>query len=207
MKKILHIVASPRNEASNSTRLGNEIIDKLKKQFPGSTVTLNNVVENDYSHLTQSHLIGYFTPLEDLTEKDLWAVQPSDAAVAELEEADFIVVSAPMYNFNIPSSLKAWIDHIVRAGKTFSYKTGKPEGLLLNKKVYLAIASNGVFSEGPVKSWDYAEPYLRFILGFLGLTDVTTFRIEGSGIPGVKEMAVQKGLDSVAAALAVQEAV
>lgn len=202
MKKILHIIASPRNEASNSTRLGNEIIDKLKKQYPGSIVTINNVVENDYSHLTQSHLIGYFTPLEDLTEKDLWAVQPSDAAVDQLAEADFIVISLPLYNFNLPSALKAWIDHIVRAGKTFSYKTGKPEGLLLNKQVYLAIASNGVFTEGPTKGWDYAEPYLRFMLGFLGMTAVTTFRIEGSGIPGIKETAVQKGLESVAAALA-----
>jgi len=207
MKKILHIIASPRNEASNSTRLGNDVIDKLQKRYPESTITVNNVVENDYAHLTQSHLASYFTPLENLEEQHLWAVQPSDAAVAQLEEADFIVISAPMYNFNIPSALKAWIDHIVRAGKTFSYATGKPEGLLHNKKVYLAIASNGVFSEGPIKNWDYAEPYLRFILGFLGLTDITTFRVEGGGIPGIKETAVQKGLDSVAAALAVQEAV
>jgi FMN-dependent NADH-azoreductase len=202
MKKILHIVSSPRKGASNSTSLGNDIINKLQKSYPGSTVTVNDVVENDYSHLSLSHLAGYFAPIEALDEQHVWAAAASDAAVAQLQEADVIVISVAIYNFNMPSALKAWIDHIVRAGKTFSYATGKPEGMLLNKKVYLAIASNGVFTEGPTKGWDYAEPYLRFILGFLGVTDITTFRIEGAGIPGIKETAVQKGLESVAAALA-----
>jgi len=94
--------------------------------------------------------------------------------------------------------MKAWLDHIVRPGKTISYRSGKPEGLLKNKKVYLALASNGVYSDGPVKSWDFAEPYLRFILGFVGLTEITTYRIEGLGISGVMETAVEKGLESVA---------
>lgn len=202
MKKILHIVSSPRKQESQSTNLGNDIINKLQKRYPGSTVTVNDVVENDYAHLSLSHLAGYFAPVENLDEQHRWAAIASDAAVAQIAEADLIVISVPVYNFNMPSALKAWIDHIVRAGKTFSYATGKPEGLLHNKKVYLAIASHGVYTDGPTKGWDFAEPYLRFILGFLGITDITTFRIEGVGVPGVKETAVQKGLESVAAALA-----
>ena len=202
MKKILHIISSARREGSNSTLLGNDIVEKLQARYPGSTVTTNNVSEKDYSHLSQYHLAGYFAPIETLDGQALKVTNSSDDAVAQLQEADIIVISLPIYNFNMSSALKAWIDHIVRAGKTFSYATGKPEGMLAGKKVYLAIASHGVFSDGPTKGWDFAEPYLRFILGFMGITDISTFRIEGFGIPGVKETAVQKGLESVEAVLA-----
>ena len=102
-----------------------------------------------------------------------------------------------MYNFGIPSTLKAWIDHIVRAGVTFRYSDGFPEGLIKNKKVYLAISSGGVYSEGPMKSYDFTEPYLRTALGFIGLTDITVFRVEGTFVPGVKETALPKAIDSV----------
>jgi FMN-dependent NADH-azoreductase len=200
MKNILHIISSPRGQASNSTRLGLTIIEKLLKQYPGSKVVTNDVVEKRYEPLQDVHVVAYRLPDDQHSTEQRLALQDSNDAVAELFAADIIIVSVPLYNFAIPAALKSWVDHIVRAGKTFSYQTGKPEGLLLNKKVYLAIASNGVYSNGPMKSMDYAEPYLRFILGFLGLTDITTFRIEGSGIPGVMETAIEKGLQSVAAA-------
>lgn len=202
MKKILHVLSSPRGEASASILLANKIIAEAKAKYPGSIVKENNVLEHDYAHLSLSHVEGFMAPPEKYTPDHTKAVTPSNEAVAEIQEADIIIVSLPLYNFNMPSGLKAWIDHIVRAGITFSYKTGAPEGLLKGKKVYLAIASNGMYTDGPTKTWDYAEPYLRHILGFLGLTDITTLRIEGSAIPGIKETAVQKGLDSVAAAFA-----
>ncbi|HEY5745588.1 MAG TPA: NAD(P)H-dependent oxidoreductase [Chryseolinea sp.] len=197
MKKILHIISSPRGAESNSTQLGNTIIEKVKKQYPQSTVTVNNVVEKNYEPLQAVHVTAFRTPEDSYTSEHKQAVLDSNTAVKELFDADIIIVSVPLYNFAIPAALKAWIDHIVRAGKTFSYQTGKPEGLLTGKKVYLAIASSGVYTDGPMKSMDYAEPYLRFILGFLGLTDITTYRIEGLAIPGVMETAVQKGLESV----------
>lgn len=200
MKNILHITSSPRGEASNSTKLGRTVVEKLLKQYPGSTVVTNDVLKKDYDYLQETHIGALRIPDDQRTPEQQRAFQDSDAAIAEMFNADFIVVSVPLYNFNMPAALKAWIDHIVRPGKTFSYQTGKPEGLLLDKKVYLAIASNGVYSDGPMKPWDYAEPYLRFMLGFLGLTDITTYRIEGSGIAGVMETAVEKGLASVAAA-------
>ncbi|MEJ0055280.1 MAG: NAD(P)H-dependent oxidoreductase, partial [Bacteroidota bacterium] len=196
-KNILHIQSSPRGNDSNSTLLGNTIIEKLLKEYPGSTVVTNNVLEKDYEPLRLLHIEAYRTPDKDKSQAHKNALNDSDSAVAELFDADIIVISTPTYNFNIPAALKGWVDHIVRAGKTFSYETGKPEGLLTGRKVYLAIASNGVFSDGPMKPMDHAEPYLRFILSFLGLTDITTYRIEGSGIPGIMESAVEKGLASV----------
>jgi FMN-dependent NADH-azoreductase len=188
MKRILHVTSSPRGEASFSNKLGNKIVEQVKSRYPGSTVTVNDVVETRYAHI-ESELLGAFTGVGDPA-----VGVHSDAAVDQLVAADTIVISVPMYNFNMPSALKAWIDHIVRAGKTFSYATGKPEGLLTGKKVYLALASKGVYSDGPMKSFDFTEPYLRFILGFIGLTDITTFRIEGEGMV---ENAVENGLASV----------
>jgi len=199
MKNILHITSSPRGQESNSTRLGAAVIERLLKQYPGSKVTVNDVVEKRYEPLQDVHVVAYRLPDDQHSTEQRLALRDSDDAVAELIEADIIVVSVPVYNFAIPAALKGWVDHVVRAGKTFSYQTGKPEGLLHNKKVYLAIASNGVYSDGPIKTWDYVEPYLRFILGFMGLTDITTLRIEGTGVPGFKENAVEKGLQSVAA--------
>jgi FMN-dependent NADH-azoreductase len=197
MKKILHIVSSPRGAESNSTLLGKSIIEKLLAQYPGSTVTVNNVIERKYQPLESIHVTAYRLPDDSHTQDQRIALRESNAAVAELFAADIIVISTPLYNFAIPAALKGWIDHIVRPGKTFSYQTGKVEGLLKQKEVYLAIASNGVFSDGPTKTMDHAEPYLRFILGFVGITQIATYRIEGSGIPGVMETAVQKGLESV----------
>jgi len=197
MKNILHITSSPRGQESNSTRLGAAVIVRLLKQYPGSKVTVNDVVEKRYEPLQEVHVVAYRLPSDQHSTEQRLALQDSDDAVAEMIAADIIVISVPLYNFAIPAALKGWVDHVVRAGKTFSYQTGKPEGLLLNKKVYLAIASNGVYSDGPLKAWDYAEPYLRFILGFMGLNDITTLRIEGSGVPGVMEKAVEKGLQSV----------
>lgn len=197
MKKILQISSSPRGEESNSNKLANRIIEKIQNLHPGSTVVVNDVTAKDYAHLKSVHVDAYKTPVSERAAEHVTALQDSEAAVQQLFDADVIVIGVPLYNFNMPSSLKAWVDHIVRPGLTFSYETGKPEGLLTGKKVYLAIAGNGIYSDGPMKMIDFSEPYLQYILGFLGLTDITTFRIEGMGIPGVKEFAVEKGLASV----------
>jgi len=93
--------------------------------------------------------------------------------------------------------LKAWIDHVVRAGVTFSYENGAPKGYLTGKKIYLAIASGAVFSEGVYKAYDFVEPYLRATLSFIGMSDITVFRIEGTMMPDVKDTAWQKSTDAV----------
>ena len=198
MKKILNVISSARGAASNSTQLANAIIEKLTEHYPGSTVKLRDLVEQQYPHLEESHLNAFFAPAENETPEYKEATQHSNEAIGEVLEADIIVIGVPIYNFNIPSALKAWLDHLVRAGKTFSYQTGLPEGLVKGKKVYLAIASGAVLSDGPMKSYDFAEPYLRTILGFIGMTDITTFRVEGASMPDLKETALQKGIDSIA---------
>lgn len=197
MKKILEVISSARGAASNSTQLTHTIIEKLKAQYPGSTVTQRDLVQKKYPHLEESHITAFFTPPESETDAYRTAVQHSDEAIREVEEADILVIGVPVYNFGIPSALKAWIDHLVRAGKTFSYGADGPKGLLKDKKVYLAIASGGVFSEGPLKSIDFTEPHLRTVFGFIGLHDVTTFRVEGVSNPELRETALQKGLESV----------
>src|SRR5690606_13185688 len=120
-----------------------------------------------------------------------------DEAIAALKAADIIVIGVPMYNFSIHSTLKAWIDHIMRAGVTFKYTEDGPVGLLGNKKVYLAIASGGVYS-GDRKQFDFTEPYLRAALGFIGITDITTYRVEGVAIPGIQEDAYSKAIEAIA---------
>ena len=197
MKKILHVTSSPRGIDSTSIQLGHHVVEKLQEQYPGSVVTINHTAATNYEHMPAAFPIAFKMPAEQHTPELIKALEPSDAAVRELQDAEIIVISFPVYNFNLPSSLKAWLDHVVRPSKTISYKTGKPEGLLKNKKVYLAISSSGVYTDGPTKSWDFGEPYLRFILNFMGVTDITTFRIEGLGISGFLETAVQKGLEIV----------
>ena len=102
-----------------------------------------------------------------------------DALIEEVEAADVIVIAAPMYNFSISSTLKAWVDHITRAGRTFRYTANGPEGLLKDKKVFVVTARGGVYTgDSPAKGYDFQEPYLRAILGFNGLTDVTFVHVE-----------------------------
>ncbi|WP_118975704.1 FMN-dependent NADH-azoreductase [Taibaiella koreensis] len=197
MKKILHIISSPKQEGSMSRKLGNAIIEKLQAAYPGSTVTENNLVADYWPHIESAQANAFHTPAEQRTPEHLEALKHSDKAIQELMEADIIVIGAPVYNFSIHSSLKAWIDHIVRGGDTFKYSESGPEGMVKGKKVYLAISSGGVYSEGPMKPMDHGEPYLRFMLGFLGMTDITVFRIEGLSMPGVKDTAVEKGLAGI----------
>lgn len=197
MKKILHLISSPRGENSFSIKLGNAIVAKIKETYPGSLVKESNLVAKQFPHLEEAHLHAFFTPLENRTPENAEAIKHSDDAIAEIMDADIIVIGAPLYNFGIHSTLKAWIDHIARAGVTFKYDENGPEGLVKNKKVYLAVSSGGIYSEGPYKSFDFVEPYLRAVLGFLGMTNVTVFRVEGTNIPGIKDGALEKGIGSV----------
>jgi len=197
MKKILHIISSPRGEASLSIKLGNAIVEKIKLAYPDSTVKETNLVTKQFPHLEESHLTSFFTPVDSRTPADLLAIKHSDEAIQEIMNADIIVIGAPLYNFGIHSTLKAWIDHIARAGITFKYDENGPQGLVKGKKVYLAVASGGVYSDGPMKAMDFVDPYLKLLLGFLGMTDVTTFRVEGTAVPALKDTALEKGIASI----------
>jgi len=198
MKKILSIQSSPRGEASYSIKLSNTILEKLKAKYPDAVVETVNLVDTNFPHLEESHLASFFTPAEQHSVKERVAVRHSDESIKAIKEADIIVIGVPMYNFSIPSALKAWIDHIVRGGVTFSYGEKGPQGLVKGKKVYVAVSSGGVYSDGPMKSMEFIEPYLRFILGFIGLTDVTFYRVEGLSVAGIKDTAWEKAVGAVA---------
>jgi FMN-dependent NADH-azoreductase len=197
MQRILLVESSPRGTGSFSRKLSNAIVEKLKAKSPGATVTVRDLTVQPTPHLEESHIAAFFAPPEKHSEKDLQAIRHSDAAIAEIMAADTIVIGVAMYNFSIPSVLKAWIDHIVRANRTFRYSATGADGLVTGKKVFLAEATGGVYSDGPMKSYDFAEPYLRTILGFMGMTDVTTFRVEGIMIPGVQDTALEKAIQSI----------
>jgi len=197
MKKILNIISSPRGSNSYSIQLADALLGKLKTEYPGSQIRTVNLVERHFPHLEEAHLAGFFTPVPQQTERDKEATRHSNEAVGEIMDADILVIGAPMYNFSIPSALKAWIDHIVRAGITFSYSENGAEGLVKGKKVYLILSSGGVYSEGPMKANDFAEPYLRWMLGFIGLSDITTLRVEGTAYPALKDTALEKAINAI----------
>jgi FMN-dependent NADH-azoreductase len=194
MKKILSIQSSPQGKASVSRRLSDGIVSKLIAANPSSTVEILDLVKHPFPHLEEVHIGGFYTPEEQRSELHKTAIRHSDETIKAVMEADILVIGAPMHNFSIPSTLKAWIDHLVRRGVTFSYSDKGPVGLIKGKKVYVAIASAGIYSEGMLKSMDFVEPYLRMILGFIGLTDVTVVRAEGMSMGVTPEAALEKGL-------------
>lgn len=179
---ILHIDASASDaEASHSRRLSADLVARLKIQQCDATVTRRDVVAERLPHV-------------DLAIRQAWAPGGEDDAglaeigrrsrglVEELKAADTIVIGSPMYNFGVPSTLKAWIDHIAIAGQTFSYTEQGPKGLLGGKKVYLVLSSGGVYSQGPAQPLDFLDTYLRAVLGFLRVTDIETVRAEGTAM-------------------------
>jgi len=196
--QILQILSSPRGAAASSTQLSNGIVERLLAAHPGSSVTVHDLTKTPFPHFEEVHLQAFFTPAESHSPAQQEAVRHSDAAIAELKAADAIVIAGPIYNFGIPSTLKTWIDHLARAGQTFRYTAaGRPEGLVTGKQVYLAMSSGGIFSEGEWVSSDFMVPYLKTALGFLGMTDIKVVRVEGTGIPGVQDTALAKGLASI----------
>ena len=200
MKKVLHIISSPRTDASVSRKLGNAVVEKIQEKYPDSIVKERDLAKDPFPHLEEKHINSFFTAQEDRSEEQQLDVALSDAVVAELQEADIIVMDTAMYNFSVPSTLKAYIDHATRRGLTFSYTENGPEGLLKNKKMYIAFSGGSIYSEGPFQVYDFNVPYIKVIFGFFGVTDVTVFRVEGLNVPVVQDTAYQKGIDSIAIA-------
>jgi FMN-dependent NADH-azoreductase len=192
MANILHIDSSVRSTGSLTRQLGGEYIAKLKAANPAANVVTRDLAANPLPHLTEQVIGAYFTPAEQRNAEQAAAIKTSDALVDELLAADTIVIGAPMYNFSVTSGLKAWIDHVARAGRTFQYGANGIQGLVTGKKVVVFVASGGVYSEGPAAAYDHITTYLRAVLGFLGLTDVTFIVAEG----------VAMGEEAVANALA-----
>jgi FMN-dependent NADH-azoreductase len=198
MKHILHLKSSIQGAASYSIKLGHTIVEKIQHKYPGSTVEELDLVDMNIPHLSPNTLRTFFTPVEQLAEEDKESNSLSDKLLKQLFAADIVVIGAPLINFTIHTSLKAWIDHVTRPRISFGYgEDGRPLGLVTGKKIYIAMSSGGIYSEGPWKANDFVAPYLTAFLGFLGMTDVTVFRAEGLKLPGVQEHAMAKAIASI----------
>jgi FMN-dependent NADH-azoreductase len=177
---ILHIDSSPLGDRSISRKLTAKTISEIKSAHSQVRVITRDLGTAPLPHLDGLTVGSFFTPPEQRNAALHAAVKPSDEAIEELLAADVIVIGAPMWNFGIPSALKAWIDHVVRVGRTFKYGATGPESLLPpGKRVIIVSSRGGVYSDGPMKVMDYQETYLRAVLGFIGLHDVVFVRAEG----------------------------
>jgi FMN-dependent NADH-azoreductase len=179
MKNILLVLSSPRGPQSYSHQVAGDIVGDLKLRHPAATVVVRDLAKEPLPHVGEAFVGGLFSPPERRTPDQAAAMARSDRLIDELFGADVVVIAAPMHNFGPPSTLKAWFDHIARAGRTFAYTDKGPEGLLKGKKAIVVLARGGVYSDGPAKALDFQEPYVRSMLGFIGITDIHVVRVEG----------------------------
>lgn len=199
MSHILLITSSPR-AGSYSTKVARQLANSLAARERESTVTVRDLMRDPPPHIDDTFAVARNLPSESLTPAQRDALIRSDELLAELFAADKIIVAAGMINFGIPSSLKAYIDYIVRPGVTFRYSDKGPEGLVTGKKVYLVLARGGIYTHGPMQRFNFQDPYLRASLGFLGMTDVEVITVEGVAFgPEAAEKAVAAALARVSA--------
>jgi FMN-dependent NADH-azoreductase len=191
--KLLVVETSPRGEASVSRQLTRQFVSDWQAAHPQGELVFRDLANTDLPHVDAAWLAAYFTPPERQTADMKQALRQSDLLVAELLAADHLVIGTPVYNYNVPAALKAWIDHIVRKGHTLGFD-GK--GLLEGKKATVLIASGGSYGEGsPIRERDIATRYLGLILGVIGISDVTF--VAGGGAKAV-DMGEVKMVDFVA---------
>jgi FMN-dependent NADH-azoreductase len=196
--RLLHIDSSISGEASASRQLSAEIVRALTKATPGLEVIRRDLHANPLPHLDNALLAAIRPdPASDP------ATRPTDekgaAALDEFLSADIVVIGTPMYNFTVPTQLKAWIDRIAIAGKTFRYTEAGPQGLAGGKKVIIASSRGGLYAPGmPFEANDFQEPYLRAIFRFMGIEDIEIVRAEGIAYgPEQREAAIKAALASV----------
>jgi FMN-dependent NADH-azoreductase len=177
---ILQINASARRatdeQGSVSTRLANELTARLRAAHPDATLTVRDLAVTPQPVLDEAALGALFTPADQRTPEQAARVAQDDALIAELLAADTIVIGVPMYNFNVTAQFKNWIDAVARAGVTFKYSEKGPVGLVQGKKVFVVTSRGGIHRDQPS---DQMTPYLRTVLAFLGMTDVSFIYAEG----------------------------
>lgn len=173
---ILQINASARREGANSTRIADAIVARLQAAQADARLTVRDLAVTPHPVLDEAALGALFTPAAERSPEQAARVALDDALIAEVQAADVIVLGVPMYNLGVPVQLKNWIDAIARAGTTFRYTEKGPVGLLGGKKVFVALARGGRYRDTPM---DTQVPYLKVVLGFLGISDVSFIYAEG----------------------------
>ena len=178
--KLLQIDSSVLGDASASRQISQSVTQRLRHDHPGLEVHTRDLAASPIPHLTGLDLAAGQQAPEDRNEQTRVLAELNETVLREFQDADIVVVGAPMYNFGIPSALKAWIDRIAIAGKTFRYTEKGPIGLSGGKVVIIASTRGGLYSEGsPAAAMDHQEAYLRGVFAFLGVTDVRVVRAEG----------------------------
>ena len=176
MSRILVIESSARQQGSVSRELTQQFIANWQAAHPADQVQVRDLAAEPVPHLDATLLGGWMTPSEQQHDAEKAALARSNQLTDELLAADVLVLAAPMYNFAIPSTLKAWLDHVLRAGVTFKYTETGPQGLLTGKRAFVLTARGGIYAGSAL---DHQEPYLRQVLAFIGIHDVQFIHAEG----------------------------
>jgi FMN-dependent NADH-azoreductase len=181
MSTLLKIDVSPRGEHSISRKLGNHFATEWQSNHVGGMIITRDLATTKMPYVDLPWIAGAFTAPEQHTAEHKAALKISDQLIDELLAADEVVISTPMYNFNVPAVLKAWIDHIVRLNKTFAFGPGGLKGLVAGKKVTVIITSGSEYTAGtPMESYNLEGPYFSVVFGFIGITDVTIVHAGGT---------------------------
>ncbi len=178
MSNILLLLSSPRGD-SFSSKVARAVVDELRASDPSASLTVRDLAREPLPHVEGDFVAAIRSPDGPKGERQNALMARSDMLVDELLAADTLVIAAPMYNFAIPSTLKAWIDHVCRAGRTFRYTETGPEGLAKGKRAILVFARGGMYASGQFQAFEHPGPYLRSVLAFLGITDIETIDVEG----------------------------
>ncbi|AZC16993.1 MULTISPECIES: FMN-dependent NADH-azoreductase [Pseudomonas] len=196
MSRVLIIESSARQQDSVSRQLTQTFIQQWQAAYPADSITVRDLARNPVPHLDANLLGGWMKPAEQRNAAEQDSLQRSNELTEELLAADVLVMAAPMYNFAIPSTLKAWLDHVLRAGVTFKYTQTGPQGLLTGKRAFVLTARGGIYAGS---STDHQEPYLRQVMAFIGIHDVQFIHAEGLNLGGDFH---EKGLNQANARLA-----
>jgi FMN-dependent NADH-azoreductase len=176
---ILRISCSPRGGLSESHRLSRKLVDHLLAREPAAQVVERVIGDGSLPHVDANYALAQHSATAEVSS--LGGIALSEVLIRELERADVLVIATPMHNLGVPSALKAWIDHVVRARRTFNVTAQGKVGALRDRPVFIAIASGGRFSGEHARQPDFLTPYLKLILGTIGLHDVSFFSVEGTG--------------------------
>ena len=183
MSTLLHIDSSPLYGRSVSRQLTGAFVTEWKSSHPDGTVIDRDLNATQIPPISAEWVGAAYTPEAARTPQQKELLTLSDSLLAELEQADEYVIGVPMHNFGVPSVLKLWIDQIARAGRAFSYANGTPKGLIVGKKATFIIATGGIYdAQTKMASFNFVEPYLRSVFGFLGVTDATFLTAGGTAV-------------------------
>lgn len=199
--RILALNSSASGADSVSRVLVDHAVGRLMASNPDAQVVHRDLGGTPLPHLTPENLAG--VRAEASTEQELAAKALSDDLIAELRKAEVLVIGAPMYNFSIPSTLRAWFDHVLRPRVTFAYGESGPVGLIEGVRAIVVQSRGGIYSEGPGKVLDFQEPYLRQLLGLMGITDVVFVHAERIGFgPEARAAAIEQAETQIDEAVA-----